>query len=212
MKLVVTPDPLEEEAQLTHKKKEEKKKKRWDKLKICVNSVRVCECVWTGMITCMCVCVTLAWPSGKVGRQESQCVSSQAFSLRLAGFITATNHWPDKSSYFILPSFTSALLFLFSSLFYFPKTSLPLFPPDSEVAFRASPCALPGSLSAPPPSLQPHGVTALFSVSSVFSPHCLSIFYTALLAPIQLFSYLPPLHLLLRSSLSLSLPSLPPSL
>lgn len=29
---------------------------------------------------------------------------------RLAGFITATNRWPDKSSYFILPSFTSAPL------------------------------------------------------------------------------------------------------
>ncbi len=69
--------------------------------------------------------MTLAWPGGKVGRQESQCESSQAFSLRLAGFITATNHWPDKSSYFILPSFTSALLFLFSSLFYFPKNLPP---------------------------------------------------------------------------------------
>lgn len=102
-----------------------------------------------------------------MGRQESQCVSSQAFSLRLAGFITATNHWPDKSSYFILPSFASALLFLFSSLFslafYFPKTSLPLFPPDSAAALHASPCTPPGMRS-----VFPHTVTALFSISSVF--------------------------------------------
>lgn len=76
----------------------------------------MCVCVCVGVLAwscvyvcvCVCICVTLAWPGGKVGRQESQCVSSQAFSLRLAGFITATNHWPDKSSYFILPSFTSA--------------------------------------------------------------------------------------------------------
>ena len=85
-------------------------------------------CVWTGMITC--VCVTLDWPSGKVGRQESQCESSQAFSPRLAGFITATNHWPDKSSYFILPSFTSASLsFSFSHSFISLKP--PSTPPPS---------------------------------------------------------------------------------
>lgn len=66
-------------------------------------------------------CVTLAWPGGKVGRHESQCVSSQAFSLRLAGFITATNRWPDKSSYFILP-----LLFLL------PPCVISLKPPGSS--------------------------------------------------------------------------------
>lgn len=57
---------------------------------------------------CACVCVTLAWPGAKVGCPERQCVCSHAFSSRLAGFITATNHWPDKSSYFILPPSSSS--------------------------------------------------------------------------------------------------------
>ncbi len=158
-------------------------------------------CVWTAVMTCVCVCVTLAWPVGKVGRQESQCESSQAFSPRLAGFITATNHWPDKSSYFILPSFTSSCS-LFSSLFYFPKTALSLLSPDSAVALPASPCTLPGSLT-----VFPHSVTALFSISSLFfivfpssKPLC-PYLYTP-------FSYPPRLHLLFHSSLYLSPPSL----
>lgn len=94
---------------------------------------------------CVCVCVTLAWPGAKVGCPERQCVSSHAFSSRLAGFITATDHWPDKSSYFILPSSSSA-----SSL-------SPPFPP-LFVVLHASPCAPPHSLS----------LIALFPLSSVF--------------------------------------------
>lgn len=86
--------------------------------------------------SCVCVrahaCVTLARPAGKVGRRESQCGSSQAFTPRLAGFITATNHWPDKSSYFILPSFTSVLLCLCSSLFWIPPSPHSLLPPLSR--------------------------------------------------------------------------------
>lgn len=130
--------------------------------------------VWT-VCLCVSVCVTLAWPGGKVGRQESQCVSSQAFFLRLAGFITATNHWPDKSSYFILPSFTSALLILFASLFYFPNASLPLFSQDSALVLHASPCTLPGSLS-----VFPHNVTALFSTFlCVFSSLSFHLLYSS---------------------------------
>lgn len=91
------------------------------------------------------MCVTLAWPGAKVGCPERQCVSSHAFSSRLAGFITATDHWPDKSSYFILPPSSSA-----SSL-------SPPFPP-LFVVLHASPCAPPHSLS----------LIALFPLSSVF--------------------------------------------
>lgn len=95
---------------------------------------------------CVCVCVTLAWPGAKVGRLERQCVSSHAFSSRLAGFITATDHWPDKSSYFILPPSSSS------------SPPSPSFLPLSVVVLHASPCAPPHSLS----------LIGLFPLSSVF--------------------------------------------
>lgn len=73
--------------------------------------------------TCLCasVCVSVSmcarkchWPclGRPVKRAVSRvsCESNQAFCLRFAGFITAPNLWPDKSSYFILHTFTSALL------------------------------------------------------------------------------------------------------
>lgn len=115
----------------------------------------------------MCVRVTLAWPGGKVGRQENQCGSSQAFFPRLAGFITATNDWPDKSSYFILPSSTSALLSLF----------IPLKPP--------SPCFQPSlwklcMLHLAPCPAHPH-FSFTYTViywPQPFLPHCLSFLHT----------------------------------
>lgn len=76
---VVPAKPSEEDAQVESAHEFDSQKESSKKHAQCL-----CKCV--------CVCVTLAWPGGKVGRQESQCVSSQAFSLRLAGFITATNH------------------------------------------------------------------------------------------------------------------------
>lgn len=113
---------------------------------------------------CACVCVTLAWPGAKVGCPERQCVCSHAFSSRLAGFITATNHWPDKSSYFILlPSSSSS-----SSP---PSSPFPLL---SVGVLHASPCAPPHSLS----------LIALFLLSSVF--------FSLSLLPTHPFSSAPP--------------------
>ena len=151
------------------------------------------------MITC--VCVTLDWPGGKVGRQESQCESSQAFSPRLAGFITATNHWPDKSSYFILPSFTSASL-----SFSFPRSFISLKPPStpppsclcgSFACFTLHPAWL--ALSFPSQCNGP-----IFYFLFFFPPHCLFI-----LCP-YLYSSPPPT---LLDSTSCSTPlSISPSL
>lgn len=131
---------------------------------------------------------------------KSQCVSSQAFFLRLAGFITATNHWLDKSSYFILPSFTSALLLHFSSLFYFPKTSLPLVSPDSTLA---SSCFTlhPAWLTLSFPSLCNSPIFYFLWVLLIVFPSSIQFPY------LYSFFYFPPHHLLLRSSLYLPPPS-----
>lgn len=121
---------------------------------------------------CACVCVTLAWPGAKVGCPERQCVCSHAFSSRLAGFITATNHWPDKSSYFILPPSSSSSP---------PSSPFPLL---SVGVLHASPCAPPHSLS----------LIALFLLSSVF--------FSLSLLPTHPFSSAPPLFLSFYRSVS----------
>lgn len=166
-------------------------------------SLQVCVCLQWHDRVCARVCVTLAWPGGKVGRQESQCVSSQAFSLRLAGFITATNHWPDKSSYFILPSSTSALFFS-SRSFISPKTSsLSFLPALHTLALHASPCTSPGSLASFPSQ---HNspifyFLPLFASLSFRLPHGSAESYTFLFLPFST----PPLALLLPLSPSHSL-------
>lgn len=71
---------------------------------------------------------------------------------RLAGFITATNRWPDKSSYFILPSFTSAPLHPSVP----PSSSSSL---DSPLRTAAPPCQFL-LFSSPPQTISP-----LFSTS-----------------------------------------------
>lgn len=83
--------------------------------------------VWT-VIACGCMCVTLTWPSGKVGRQESQSVSSQAFSPQISSryYCHQPLAWQILLFHFAF-LYLSALLFLFSSLFSFTKTSLLLF-------------------------------------------------------------------------------------
>lgn len=140
-----------------------------------------------------------------MGRQESQCVSSQAFSLRLAGFITATNHWPDKSSYFILPSSTSALFFPLSShSFISPKTSsLSLLPALHTLALHASPCTSPASLASFPSQRNSpiFYFLPLFSSLSFRLPHGSAESYTFLFLPFST----PPLALLLPLSPSHSL-------
>lgn len=180
-------------ANLIHKKKDLRN----------MHSVSASVCVFAMAWSCVCVCVTLAWPGGKVGRQESQCVSSQAFSLRLAGFITATNHWPDKSSYFILPSSTSALFFS-SHSFISPKTSsLSFLPALHTLALHASPCTSPGFLASFPSQ---HNspifyFLPLFSSLSFRLPHGSAESYTFLFLPFST----PPLALLLPLSPSHSL-------
>lgn len=125
------------------------------------------------MCVCACAhaCVTLARPAGKVGRRESQCGSSQAFPPRLAGFITATNHWPDKSSYFILPSFTSALLCLCSSLFLIPPSPHSLLPPLSRSSYPLSffsPSPVFCVLISLPSAVVPSSYLSCFSLDSTF--------------------------------------------
>lgn len=139
----------------------------------CTSLLHFCMCVfglgWPRV--CVGVCVTLAWPGGKVWRQESQCVSSQAFPLRLAGFITATNHWSDKSSYFIYLLLPLPCSFFF---LYFPKISLPFYSRSSPAALHTSFCI--------------YSVTAPVSICLHFS-RLLIVFFicTALLLPTQFF-------------------------
>lgn len=193
---VVSAKPSEEDAQVESAHEFDSQKERSKKHAQCLCK---CVCVCNGMI----VCVTLAWPGGKVGRQESQCVSSQAFSLRLAGFITATNHWPDKSSYFILPSCTSALFFS-SHSFISPKTSsLSFLPALHTLALHASPCTSPGSLASFP-SQHNSPIFYFLPLSSSLSfriPHGSAESYTFLFLPFST----PPLALLLPLSPSHSL-------
>lgn len=76
--------------------------------------------VWV-RVWCDRMCVTLTWPGGKVGRQESQSVSSQAFSPQISRryYCHQPLAWQILLFHFAF-LYLSALLFLFS----FSKTAL----------------------------------------------------------------------------------------
>ena len=78
---------------------------------VCVSeNAHLCVCAWARACVRARVCarVRVCDLGSALGGVRSQCASSEAFSCRLAAFITATNHRPDKSSYFIPPASASA--------------------------------------------------------------------------------------------------------